>query len=82
MIYRNCIEDYKKITKKKARELFSKGETIHFLPSMANPSSPWIQLVEFPKKREGEGEFEDILNRILIYQPKELGKTVNFYIPL
>ena len=77
---KNCIEGYKKISKKKARELFSKGEKLHFLPSMANPFSPWIQLVEFPKKEEGE--FENIFNRILIYQPKQLGKTVNFYIPL
>ncbi len=75
---KNCIEGYKKISKKKARELFSKGEKLHFLPSMANPFSPWISLNEFPK----EGSFENILNRILIYQPKELGKTVNFYISL
>ena len=74
----NCIEGYKKISKKKARELFLKGETLHFLPSMGNPFSPWISLVEFPK----EGEFENILNKILIYQPKQLGKTVNFYMPL
>ena len=80
MICKNCIEGYKKISKKKARVLFSKGEKLHFLPSMANPFSPWIQLVKFPKK--DEGEFENILNRILIYQPKQLGKTVNFYIPL
>ena len=75
---KSCIEGYKNITKEKARELFSKGEKLHFLPSMANPFSPWIQLIELP----GEGEFDDILNRILIYQPKQLGKTVNFYIPL
>ena len=75
---KNCIENCKKITKKKARELFLKGETLHFLPSMANPFSPWIQLAEFPK----EGDFENILNGVLIYQPKELGRSVNFYIPL
>ena len=74
----SCIKDYKKITKRAARELFSKGEVLHFLPSMANPCSPWIGLQEFPK----EGDFADILNKILIYQPKEFGKTVNFYIPL
>ena len=75
---KSCVEGYKKISKKKARELFSKGEKLHFLPSMANPFSQWIKLAEFPK----EGEFENILNRILIYQPRELGRTVNFYIPL
>ncbi len=78
MNYKNCIEDYKKITKKKARELFKKGETLHFLPSKANPFSPWIQLSDFPK----DGEFEVTLNKILIYQPRELGRAVNFYIPL
>ena len=61
-----------------ARELFSKGEKLYFLPSMANPFSPWIQLAEFQK----EGAFENILNQILAYQPKELGRAVNFYIPL
>ena len=75
---KSCIEGFKKITKKKAREFFQKGETLHFLPSMANPFSPWIQLAEFPK----EGNFENILNRVSIYQPKELGRSVNFYIPL
>ena len=75
---KNCIEGYKKITKRKAKELFIKGEIIYFLPSMANPSSPWIQLTEFSK----DGEFEVTLNKILIYQPRELGRTVNFYIPL
>ena len=75
---RSCVEDYKKITKKKARELFQKGESLHFLPSMANPFSPWIQLVEFPK----DGDFENNLNAILAYQPKELGRTINFYISL
>ena len=75
---KSCVEGLKKITKKKARELFQKGEILHFLPSMANPFSPWIQLAEFPK----EGDFENILNRILFYQPRQLGKTVNFYISL
>ena len=75
---KNCIEGYKKISKKKARELFLKGEKLHFLPSMANPFSPWIQLVEFPK----EGEFENIVNQILAYQPKELGRSIKFYISL
>ena len=75
---KSCVEGYKKITKKKARELFQKGETIQFLPSMGNPFSPWIQLAEFPK----EGDFENILNMVLIYQPKELGRSVKFYIPL
>ena len=75
---KSCIEGFKKITKKKAREFFQKGETLHFLPSMANPFSPWMSLAEFPK----EGGFENILNVILAYQPKELGKSVNFYIPL
>ena len=74
----SCVEGYKKITKKTAKELFSKGEVLHFLPSMANPCSPWIGLQEFPK----EGDFINTLNTILIYQPKELGRTVNFYIPL
>ena len=75
---KSCIEGYKKITKRKAKELFLKGETVHFLPSMGNPFSPWIQLSELPN----EGEFEAVLNGILYYQPRELGRTVNFYIPL
>ena len=75
---KNCIEGYKKITKSEAKKLHEEGKTIHFLPSMANPFSPWIQLGQFPK----EGKFENILNRILIYQPRELGRSVKFYIPL
>ncbi len=75
---KSCIEGYKKITKRRARELFSKGERIFFLPSMANPFSPWSGLGEFPMM----GDFANVLNVILKYQPKQLGKTVNFYIPL
>ena len=74
----SCVENYKKISKKKAKELFLKGEVLHFLPSMANPCSPWISLQDFPK----EGDFTNTLNTILIYQPRELGRAVNFYIPL
>ena len=75
---RSCVEKYKKITKNEAKKLHEKGETIYFMPSMANPFSPWIELVEFPPI----GNFTNNINSILAYQPKELGKSVNFYIPL
>ncbi len=74
---RSCIEDYKKITKVEAKRLHEEGEKIHFLPSQANPFNPFIGLGEFPM-----GNFTNNLNTILAYQPKELGKTVKFYIPL
>ena len=73
----NCIEGHKKITKSEAKKLHEEGKTIHFLPSMANPLNPFISLGEFPM-----GNFINNLNAILAYQPKELGKTVKFYIPL
>ena len=74
---KSCIEDYKKITKSEAKRLHEEGKKIHFLPSMANPFNPFISLGEFPM-----GDFINNLNTILAYQPKELGKTVKFYIPL
>ena len=73
----SCVEGFKKITKVEAKKLHRKGETIYFLPSMANPFSPFIFLGKFPI-----GDFTNNLNAILAYQPKELGKTVKFYIPL
>ena len=74
---KSCIENYKKITKSEAKRLHEEGEKIHFLPSQANPFNPFIGLGEFPM-----GNFTNNLNTILAYQPKELGKTVKFYIPL
>ena len=74
---RSCVEDYKKITKVEAKKLHEEGRTIYFLPSMANPFNPFIGLGEFPM-----GNFENNLNTILAYQPKELGRSVKFYIPL
>jgi len=74
---RSCIEDYKKITKAEAKRLHEEGKSIYFLPSMANPFSPFIELGEFPM-----GNFTNNLNTILAYQPKELGRSVKFYIPL
>ena len=74
---RSCVEDYKKITKVEAKKLHEEGRTIYFLPSQANPFNPFIGLGEFPM-----GNFTNNLNTILAYQPKELGKTVKFYIPL
>ena len=75
---RLCIDGYKRVTKGEAKKLHEKGEKVHFLPSMANLFSPWTQLGSFPE----EGEFEAVLNGILYYQPKELGRRVNFYVPL
>jgi hypothetical protein len=74
---KSCVEDYKKITKSEAKRLHEEGKSIYFLPSMANPFNPFIGLGEFPM-----GDFTNNLNAILAYQPKELGKTVKFYIPL
>ena len=74
---KSCVEDYKKITKVEAKRLHEEGKSIYFLPSMANPFNPFIGLGEFPM-----GNFTNNLNTILAYQPKELGKTVKFYIPL
>ena len=74
---RSCVEDYTKITKSEAKKLHEEGKTIYFLPSMANPLNPFISLGEFPM-----GDFTNNLNAILAYQPKELGKTVKFYISL
>ena len=74
---RSCIEDYKKITNGEAKKLHEDGKSIYFLPSLANPFNPFIGLGEFPM-----GNFTNNLNTILAYQPKELGKTVKFYIPL
>ena len=74
---KSCVEDYKKITKSEAKRLHEEGKSIYFLPSMANPFNPFIGLGEFPM-----GNFTNNLNAILAYQPKELGKTVKFYIPL
>ena len=74
---RSCIEDYKKIIKGEAKKLHEDGKSIYFLPSLANPFNPFIGLGEFPM-----GNFTNNLNTILAYQPKELGKTVKFYIPL
>ena len=74
---KNCIENCKKITKIEAKKLHEEGRTIYFLPSMANPLNPFISLGEFPM-----GNFTNNLNAILAYQPKELGRSVKFYIPL
>ena len=74
---KSCIENYKKITKSEAKRLHEDGKSIYFLPSLANPFNPFIGLGEFPM-----GNFTNNLNTILAYQPKELGKTVKFYIPL
>ena len=74
---RSCVEGHKKITKVEAKKLHKKGKSIYFLPSMANPFSPFIFLGKFPK-----GDFTNNLNAILAYQPKELGLSVEFYIPL
>lgn len=74
---RSCIEDYKKITQVEAKRLHEEGEKIYFLPSQANPFNPFIGLGEFPM-----GDFTNNLNTILAYQPKELGRSVKFYIPL
>ena len=74
---KSCVEGYKKITKNEAKKLHEKGETVYFMPSMANPLSPFIGLMEFPI-----GNFTNNINSILAYQPKELGKSVKFYIPL
>ena len=74
---KSCVEDYKKIAKSEAKRLHEEGKSIYFLPSMANPLNPFISLGEFPM-----GNFTNNLNAILAYQPKELGKTVKFYIPL
>ena len=74
---KSCIENYKKITKSEAKRLHKEGKSIYFLPSMANPFSPFIGLGEFPI-----GNFTNNLNTILAYQPSSFGKTVKFYIPL
>ena len=74
---KSCVEDYKKISKSEAKRLHEEGKSIYFLPSMANPFSPFIGLGEFPI-----GDFTNNLNAILAYQPKELGRSVKFYIPL
>ena len=74
---KSCIENYKKLTKSEAKRRHEEGGKIHFLPSQANPFNPFIGLGEFPM-----GNFINNLNTILAYQPKELGKTVKFYIPL
>jgi len=74
---RSCIEGYKKITKNEAKKLHEEGKAIYFLPSMANPFSPFIGLGEFPI-----GNFTNNINSILAYQSRELGRTVKFYIPL
>ena len=74
---KSCVEGFKKITKNEAKKLHGEGETIYFLPSMANPLNPFISLGEFPM-----GDFTNNLNAILAYQPKELGRSVKFYIPL
>ena len=74
---KSCVEDYKKITKVEAKRLHEEGKSIYFLPSMANPFNPFIGLGEFPM-----GDFTNNLNAISAYQPKELGRSVKFYIPL
>ncbi len=74
---KSCVEDYKKITKSEAKRFHEEGKSIYFLPSMANPFSPFIGLGELPM-----GDFTNNLNAILAYQPKELGRSVKFYIPL
>ena len=74
---RSCVENHKKITKSEAKKLHEDGKSIYFLPSLANPFNPFIGLGEFPM-----GNFINNLNAILAYQPKELGRSVKFYIPL
>ena len=70
-------ELYKRLTMSEIYKLPEEGRTIYFLPSMANPLNPFISLGEFPM-----GNFTNNLNAILAYQPKELGRSVKFYIPL
>ena len=74
---KNCIEGYKRITKNEAKKIHEEGKTIYFLPPVTNPFHPFTKLKEFPM-----GNFTDNINSILAYQLRELGRTVNFYIPL